>query len=400
MQSDTSDTAINRTFFMTDYEKLTDLNYLSAAFNKSKKDCAWKDSVQKVEFSNFFYLSEIQEKLKTNTYHPYPTNQFILSERGKTRLIKALDIRDRIVLHVLCDEIINKKMDKYLIYDNGASQVGKGMAFTRRRLSTHLSKYYQKYKTWENGYILQIDFSKFFDNIQHDKIKEIINRIIDDDRVKQLIFEYIDMFNIDVSYMTDEEYQEAKNGLINCLEMPSDNRGEKFLHKSVGIGSQISQSIGILFPTEIDNYVKIVRHQKLYGRYMDDSYIISNNKPELQDILENIRRIASDLGLHINDKKTHIIPLKHGFTFLKIRYKLLPNGKIIKGINKSSLKRERRRIRTLMANASIPLKDVYNCYYSWRQAKLKECNCYKTIKSMDDYYRSMYERYRKAAVED
>lgn len=70
-------------------------------------------------------------------------------------------------------------MDKYLIYDNGASQVGKGMAFTRRRLSTHLSKYYQKYKTWENGYILQIDFSKFFDNIQHDKIKEIINRIID-----------------------------------------------------------------------------------------------------------------------------------------------------------------------------------------------------------------------------
>lgn len=313
---------------MTDYEKLTDLNYLSAAFKKSKKDCAWKDSVQKVEFSKLFYLSEIQEKLKTNTYHPYPTNQFVLSERGKTRLIKALDIRDRIVLHVLCDEIINKKMDKYLIYDNGASQVGKGMAFTRRRLATHLSKYYQKYKTWENGYILQIDFSKFFDNIQHDKIKEIINRIIDDDRVKQLIFEYIDMFNIDVSYMTDEEYQEAKNGLINCLEMPTDKRGEKFLHKSVGIGSQISQSIGILFPTEIDNYVKIVRHQKLYGRYMDDSYIISNNKPELQDILENIRRIASDLGLHINDKKTRIIPLKHGFTFLKIRYKLLPNGKI------------------------------------------------------------------------
>ena len=52
---------------MTDYEKLTDLNYLSAAFKKSKKDCAWKDSVQKVEFSKLFYLSEIQEKLKTNT---------------------------------------------------------------------------------------------------------------------------------------------------------------------------------------------------------------------------------------------------------------------------------------------------------------------------------------------
>ena len=57
--------------------------------------------------------------------------------------------------------------------------------------------------------------------------------------------------------MTDEEYQEAKNGLINCLEMPSDNRGEKFLHKSVGIGSQISQSIGILFQQKLITMLRL-----------------------------------------------------------------------------------------------------------------------------------------------
>lgn len=385
---------------MNDYEKLIDMNYLAAAFKKSKKESSWKDSVQKVENNKLYYLSEIKQKIESGTYQPYPTNQFVLHDKGKIRLIKALDVRDRIVLHVLCDEIINKRMEKYLIYDNGASQIGKGMSFTRKRLSAHLSKYYQKNKTWNNGYILQIDFSKFFDNIPHDKAKEMLDSIIDDERIQKLIHQYIDMFSLDVSYMTEEEFQAAESGIINCLELPQDNKGEKILHKSIGIGSQISQSIGILYSMKIDNYVKIVRGQKLYGRYMDDSYIISDDKEELEDILKNIVRIADNYGIHINKKKTHITPLKHGFTFLKIRYKLLPNGKIIKGINKSTLKRERRKIRYLMSNASIPLKEVYNCYYSWRQAKLKECNCYKTIKSMDDYYGRMYEKYRKSFLED
>ena len=385
---------------MTDYEKLTDMNYLSIAFKKAKKESSWKDSVQKVENNKLFYLSEIREKLLSGTYHPYPTTQFILHDRGKVRLIKALDIRDRIVLHILCDEIINQRMKKFLIHDNGASQVGKGMSFTRKRLSVHLSKYFQKNKTWENGYILQIDFSKFFDNISHEKAKALLDKIVDDKRVQNLIHEYIDMFSIDVSYMSDKEFETAKTGLINCLEIFNDNRGEKILHKSIGIGSQISQSIGILYSLRIDNYVKIVRGQKLYGRYMDDCYIISNDKKELMDILGNITKISNEFCIHINKKKTHITPLKHGFTFLKIRYKLLPDGKIIKGINKSTLKRERRKIRYLMSNASIPLKEVYNCYYSWRQAKLKECNCYRTIKAMDNYYGRMYERYRKETIGD
>lgn len=41
------------------------------------------------------------------------------------------------------------------------------------------------------------------------------------------------------------------------------------MRKSVGIGSQISQISGVYYPTRIDNYCKIVKGMKYYGRYMD-----------------------------------------------------------------------------------------------------------------------------------
>lgn len=42
----------------------------------------------------------------------------------------------------------------------------KDISFTRKRFEQHLHEYYRKYGT-NNGYILLIDFSKYYDNIRH-----------------------------------------------------------------------------------------------------------------------------------------------------------------------------------------------------------------------------------------
>ena len=47
------------------------------------------------------------------------------------------------------------------------------------------------------------------------------------------------------------------------------------MSKSIDIGDQLSQVIGICYPHSIDNYIKYVRGQKFYGRYMDDWYIMN-----------------------------------------------------------------------------------------------------------------------------
>ena len=52
--------------------------------------------------------------------------------------------------------------------------------------------------------------------------------------------------------------------------------------RGLGIGSQVSQICGLFYPSRIDNYCKIVKSLKYYGRYMDDIYIIHPDKKYLQ----------------------------------------------------------------------------------------------------------------------
>ena len=138
--------------------------------------------------------------------------------------------------------------------------------------------------------------------------------------------------------------------------------------KSLAIGDQASQICSIFFPTPIDNYCKIVRSIRWYGRYMDDSYIISKNKDFLHEMLTKITQIASDLGIFINHKKTRIMKINHFFTWLKLRYKLTESGHLVIKINPKTITRERRKLkkyRKMVDQGKIPLIDVQNSFKSW-----------------------------------
>ena len=256
-------------------ELLSDANSLIKAFNLSKKESIWKESVQKYEINLLKNTYELRNSLRDGTYKQKDFYEFVLKERGKIRYVKSMHISDRVVQRSLCDNILLPKLRKYLIYDNGASLKNKGIDFSRRRIETHLHKYYRKYKTNE-GYILLIDFSKFFDNIRHDKLLELLATKFDKDFmlfIKQLI----SSFGIDVSYMNDVEFKNCLNVLYNSLEHPSITKvkdsDKKIMPKSIGIGSQISQICGLYFPTKIDSYCKVVKQLKYYGRYMDGATV-------------------------------------------------------------------------------------------------------------------------------
>jgi len=73
----------------------------------------------------------------------------------------------------LCDNIIIPAVNRTFIYDNGASQTGRGTNYCRDRLKRHMREYYQKYGL--NGYVLKIDIKKYFDNIPHNYLKKRCN---------------------------------------------------------------------------------------------------------------------------------------------------------------------------------------------------------------------------------
>lgn len=374
---------------------LCDANSYIDAFNKCKKGSIWKESVQRYEMNLLRNINRQIEAVKSGTYQQLPFNEFTLNEHGKTREIKAIHIEDRVVLRSLCDNILAPKMTKYFIYDNGASLKGKGIQFTRNRLETHLHKYFRKHGS-NDGYILLIDFTKFFDNVQHKKLIEEYESRIDDKDLIEFLKRIISAFKIDVSYMSDEEYKYCLDKVFNAIEYAKIDKslltGEKFMEKSIGIGSQISQISGLLYPTRIDNYCKIVKGLPYYGRYMDDTYIIHESKEYLQQLLIEINKICEEYGIFINMKKTQIVKLSKVFTFLKVRYILTDTGKVVKRINKKSITRERRKLkkfRKKLDNGEMSYKDIADAYNSWR-GNLKYYSSYHTMKNMDELYNELF----------
>lgn len=183
--------------------------------------------------------------------------------------------------------------------------------------------------------------------------------------------------NVDMNYFFGEKQEEEQmrktaQDTFNKLEYrnipESKLTGEKWMEKSVNIGDQLSQVIGIYYPYRIDNYVKYVRSQKFYGRYMDDWYIMNPSKEELLDLLDHIHQIAEEYGIHINRKKTRIVKISSTYKFLQIKYSLTDSGKVIKRINPkrvTAMRRKLKRLAVKVKNEEISYENVENMFRSW-----------------------------------
>ena len=342
-------------------EQLFTLENMNNAFYKCAKISHWKESTQRYQANLLPNNIKLQNELLNYTYKVSPTVNFQINERGKIRDIEAPAMRDRIVQKVICREILIPQLTPYLIYDNYASLKDRGTSFARKRLDIQLRRYINEYG--DDGNVLKVDIKKFFESIDHTLIKQMLLRKLKgiSRDIMNLIFYYID-----TSSKTD---------------------------KGLNLGAEIPQILAIFYLHEVDNYIKTVRGIKYYGRYMDDIFLISNSKKELKEALEGIKTQLARLKLEVNEKKTTITTLHHGFTYMQIKYNVV-DGKIIKRPTRSKIVRERRRLKKykeLYERGLMTELEIRNCYLSWRGSLLKDCNaCYRTITSMDKLYNDLF----------
>lgn len=372
-----------------DYKSvICDLNNIYECYLKSIKGSKWKETTQKYMMNYLDNIIDLQEELLNETYKPDKEECFILNERGKTRYITSLTPRDRIVRHLICDCVLMPLIKKKVIYDNGASIEKRGLSHARKRFEAHVHKAYMHYGTHEL-YCLFGDFSKFYDNVKHDvAINQLLELVDYDPYVEWLLTVLFKNFEIDVS---NKDYS---NEVFNRLEYEKIPKkfldGSKFMKKSINIGDQISQLIGVYYPNKLDTYVKYVLGIKYYGRYMDDFYVISNSKKELNYVLKEIKQILKELGIYLNNKKTRIVKLNKTNKYLQIKYMLLESGKLIKRINPKRLKSFRHRLKQMSKNTSINEIDKELSFKSWM------CNFYKIMskeqrKRIIDLYERLFD---------
>jgi len=125
---------------------------------------------------------------------------------------------------------------------------------------------------------------------------------------------------------------------------------------------------------------------------MDDSYLIHESKEYLEYCLEEIIKLCEEVGIKVNRNKTQIVKLTHQFTFLKTKYNITENGKIIKRVSRCAVTRMRRKMKKFVKfydAGLMSLQDIEQSYQSYR-GYLGKKDSYNTLKSIDKLYHDLF----------
>ena len=107
----------------------------------------------------------IQQELVNGSYKIGPYREFTIYE-PKARLISALDFKDRLVQHALCN-VISPIFDRGLLPYTFACRVGMGTHAGVRHVQAML-------RSGGYKYFLKTDFAKFFPSVNRARLHEMI----------------------------------------------------------------------------------------------------------------------------------------------------------------------------------------------------------------------------------
>jgi len=174
----------------TIYDKLIGLENLFLSWNQFKKGKIKKPDVLVFERNLEDNIFSLQKALKDQAYRHGPYAIFHIHD-PKHRLISKASVRDRLAHHLMFAELY-RIFDSAFIYHSYSSRVGKGTHLAVLNLTRALRAVSRNYA--QPVFALKCDIKKFFQNISHPKLLQLIQKRIKDKKFLWLIEEVIASF--------------------------------------------------------------------------------------------------------------------------------------------------------------------------------------------------------------
>ena len=307
------------------YNKLCNIKKIEGNYYQVRLSTKHRQKIFNFETFYMINIKQIYDVLLEKKYQHSHYNVFLIKE-PKYRIIMSEIISDKIINHLLSNEILLPIIEPRLIPMNVATRKDKGLKsglyYTKKYINSIKLKY-------DNFYVLKCDIKKYFYNIDHEILINNLSKIIDDKDVLDIIKSILNATNGEITNKKIEKLiEDEKNRLLK--QNNSDLKG-KFgeldripfykTGKGIPIGNMTSQIFAIFYLNGLDHFIKEKLHIKYYVRYMDDFILIHQDKEYLKYCLEKITEEVHKLKLELNDK-TAIIPMKAGFNFIGYRFKL------------------------------------------------------------------------------
>jgi len=280
---------------------------------KKRKDI---DGFSLYFMDNIFMLHRdlAEKKYKHGSYYAFKIND------PKPRDIHKASVRDRLLHHALYRVLCSYFDDKF-IFDSYSCRKIKGTHRAMDRFRDYgriVSKNYSR-TLW----VLKCDIRKFFANIDHHILENILEKYISDQDTLWLLGEVIGSFRTN-----------GKPGV------------------GLPLGNLTSQLLVNIYMNEFDNFIK--RHLKVrhYIRYADDFVILHEKRKYLESILPKISEfLETRLKLQLHPEKVFIKTLASGVDFLGWVH--FPDHRVLRAATK------RRMFRKLAQNRKEETKDSY-----------------------------------------
>lgn len=319
------------------------------AWNSASKDKS-KDNQAKFKYFLEENLYTIQSKLESHTFEPSPlrTKKIYIP---KARIAQVPTLIDKIVQHAICDNYAYEALTKPLIPTTFACIKGRGDKYARITTKAMFRKFWNKEHV--KPYVLKCDIHNYFASIPHERLILLIDKYILDNDVNELMKKFLKLMDV-----------------------------------GIPLGLQQSQLLANIYLSELDHKIKEEKKIKFYGRYMDDFFILSKNREELEELQRWITDYIESIGLEMNPK-TGIF--YNELNFLGFKFFITDSGKtLIRMINKKKIsERHRLKLQVRQLNEkTITPQQLSDSYVGWRSHAQKG-NTYKMVNTMDDYLKSM-----------
>lgn len=336
------------------FEKMLDLENIKTCIKKATdSQKKRKRPVVKKILANLDQAALEVRELILNGYEFHESNIAIINESSqrKERLIAKPKLLDQIVHHVLMsvfrDIVLNS------LYEHVYGSIpGRG---PQKQAKRFMKKWIKRYKN-KRFYVFKCDIHHFYDSVDHDVLKNKLQRKINDERYLKMLFDLIDSYG---------------PGLPK--------------------GYYSSQWFANFYLLEFDHFVKNEIMAPNYMRYMDDMVILCRNKRQLRKMKEAIEAYLNDqlkLTLKGNWQIFRFVDKdnKNGrdIDFMGMRFfrtKVILRKSLLKRIYRKALKLNKKReqykqgigtgvtYRDAMSMLSLlgwtRHTDVYNYYQKW-----------------------------------